>query len=245
MLDKQPKVVMALMAGTSVDGEAKLPTEKLRRRTKTRDMLLSAARELMSARAKAGFTVDDIVQSAGVAKGSFYNHFADKEALAKEVFKTIRAKEEREIEAVNKSVQEPAVRIARAMSVYARFALTSPDEARIITQGQVDALSIQSSMNAGLVSDLAEGLRTGRLVTPSIEAAALLVIGQTAVLLSRLQIVNGRDAAASLAQQCIALTLLGLGLDHRAAHLASAQAVEEILRNKDEPACGGAMPEIG
>ena len=161
-----------------------------------------------------------------------------KEALAGEIYRTIRAKEEGEIEAVNAAVQEPAARIARAMAVYARFALTLPDEARIMTRGQVGALSIDSAANAGLVHDIAEGLRTGKLVTPSIEAAALLVIGQTAVLMSRLQTV-GREAAASLAQQCIALTLLGLGLEHRAAHLVSAQAVEEVVRSPGRHGDGG------
>ena len=208
-------------------------TVTLRRRTKTREALLSAGRGLMAARPRDGFTVDDVVQSAGVAKGSFYNHFPDKEALADEVYRTIRAKEESEIDAANEAVQEPAVRIARAMTVYARFALTSPDEARIITLGQVDALSIESPANAGLVRDITEGFRTGKLVVPSIEAAALLVIGQTAVLMSRLQTVNGRDAAAWLAQQCVALTLLGLGLEHRTAHFVSAQAIEDILRSED------------
>ncbi len=212
------------------EGAPALADEKPRRRTKTREALLSAGRRLMAARARDGFTVDDVVQSAGVGKGSFYNHFPDKEALAGEIYRTIRAKEENEIEAVNAAVQEPAARIARAMAVYARFALTLPDEARIMTLGQVGALSIDSATNAGLVHDVAEGLRTGKLVTPSIEAAALLVIGQTAVLMSRLQTV-GREAAVSLTQQCIALTLLGLGLDHRAAHLVSAQAVEEIVRS--------------
>jgi len=218
VVQQADKAASALVAG------------KPRRRTKTREALLSAGRRLMAARARNGFTVDDIVQSAGVGKGSFYNHFPDKDALAAEIYRTIRAKEESEIEAVNAAVQEPAARIARAMAIYARFALTLPDEARIITRGQVDALSIEAAANAGLVRDIAEGLRTGKLATPSIEAAALLVIGQTTVLMSRLQTV-GREAAASLAQQCIALTLLGLGLEHRAAHLASAQAVEEIVRS--------------
>ncbi len=230
IMTKKPEMLVTPMRALELVGKTKLTAEKPRRRTKTREALLLSGRELMASRAKDGFTIDDVVQSAGVAKGSFYNHFPDKEALTGEIYKTIRAKEESEIEAVNQLVQEPAVRVARAMAVYARFALTSPNEARIITQGQVDALSIQSSTNAGLVRDLAEGLRTGKLVMPSVEAAALLVIGQTAVLLSRLQLVDGRDAAASLAQQCIALTLLALGLEHRAAHLTSAQAVEDIVQ---------------
>ena len=211
--------------------EEVLPTSpKRRRRTNTREALLIAARTLLAGRITEGFTIDDVVQSAGVAKGSFYNHFSDKEELTQEVSRLIRNKEEAEIEAANRHVTEPAAKIARGMAVYARFALTSPEEARIMTLAHVDALSVKSSMNAGLVRDLAEGLRSGKFVIPSIETGALLVIGQTAVLLARLKSGIQRGDAGVLAQQCIALTLLGLGLEYKMAHLISAQATEDILR---------------
>ncbi len=235
--------ILAKMIGVAIvhggaaggGGDAAVATGKVRRRTKTREALLLAARTLMVARQKDGFTIDDVVQLAGVAKGSFYNHFPDKEALADEVYRETRAKEESEIEAVNRAVDDPMARVARAMALYARLALTSPEEAGIITMGQVSALSIRSSANAGLVRDLREGLQAGKIVVPSIEAGAMLVIGQTAVLMSRLKAPREHGSACDLAQQCIALTLVGLGLEHRAAHQLSAQAVEGIVR--------GVLPE--
>ena len=230
MLTKKPGEPVAPADVAGRPGAAAPAVAGPRRRTRTREALLLAARALMAAQARDGFTIDDVVQSAGVAKGSFYNHFPNKEALADEVYRTIRSREEGEIEAVNRAVVEPATRIARGMAVYARFALTSPDEARILTHGQMDALSIKSSMNAGLVRDLTEGLRAGTMTIPSVDVGAMLVIGQTAALLSRLNAGTGRDAAGALAQHCIAMTLLGLGLEHKAAHLVSAQAVEDILR---------------
>ena len=231
------KVGVSIVRGVAAGGgrDTAVATGKVRRRTKTREALLLAARTLMAARQKDGFTIDDVVQLAGVAKGSFYNHFSDKEALADEVYRATRANEESEIEAVNRAVDDPMARAARAMALYARLALTSPEEAGIITMGQVSALSIHSSANAGLVRDLREGLQAGKIVVPSIEAGAMLVIGQTAVLMSRLTAPKGHSSACDLAQQCIALTLLGLGLEHRAAHQLSAQAVEGIVR--------GALPE--
>ena len=204
--------------------------DKRRRRTKTRAALMLAARTLMAAPPKEAFTIDDVVQLADVAKGSFYNHFADKQALANAVYEAIRAKEENEIAAFNQGMAVPATRIARAMAVYARFALTSPEEAQIMKTAQVDTLSVRSPANAGLVRDLTEGLQSGAIAIPSIEAGASLVIGQTAVLLSRLEAGIGLAAASALAQQSIALTLLGLGLEHRTAHQLSAQAVEAVLR---------------
>jgi len=234
-LVKSVREAIAQSGKAGSGGDAAVATKKVRRRTKTREALVLAARALMAAQQKDGFTIDDVVQLAGVAKGSFYNHFPDKEALADEVHRAVRAKEESEIEAVNHAINDPTARVARAMALYARLALTSPDEAGIITMGQVSALSITSSANAGLVRDLREGLQVGKIVVPSIEAGAMLVIGQTAVLMSRLKAPKGHDAACDLAQQCIAVTLLGLGLEHRAAHQLSAQAIECIVR--------GVLPE--
>ncbi|GAA4576275.1 TetR/AcrR family transcriptional regulator [Micromonospora coerulea] len=48
----------------------------------TRQRLSEAALELFHARGYNGTSVQDIVSAAGAPKGTFYNHFASKEALA-------------------------------------------------------------------------------------------------------------------------------------------------------------------
>jgi TetR/AcrR family transcriptional repressor of nem operon len=50
-----------------------------------RGQLLEAAVEVFHMRGFNGCSVQDIVEAAGVPKGSFYNHFASKEALGVEV----------------------------------------------------------------------------------------------------------------------------------------------------------------
>ena len=52
---------------------------------------MAAGRRLLSQRPIDAVTVDDIVQAAEVGKGSFYNHFADREALARAITSQIRA----------------------------------------------------------------------------------------------------------------------------------------------------------
>ena len=61
------------------------------RRTTTRSALLAAAEELFGLRGFAGVSVDEITARAGVAKGTFYNHFADKADLAHHLALEIRA----------------------------------------------------------------------------------------------------------------------------------------------------------
>lgn len=199
------------------------------RRTPTREQLLAAARRLIAAAPGAAFTIDELTAAARVAKGSFYNHFADGQAIADEVHRAVREREEAEISAVNADVASPVVRIARGMAVYAALAISSPEEAQLLTRSRIDGAFLQSAANAGLRRDLAAALGDGSLGVPSIEAAGLLVVGQTAVLMARLR--GGTDAVAArtVAWQVIAVTLVGLGLDHGEAHLIGREAVDAIM----------------
>jgi TetR/AcrR family transcriptional repressor of nem operon len=51
----------------------------------TRDQIFDAALKLLSERSFNSCSVQDITTAAGVPKGSFYNHFDSKEALAAEI----------------------------------------------------------------------------------------------------------------------------------------------------------------
>lgn len=57
----------------------KAPTQK--RAIRTRERLLEAARDLVAAQHYEALRVEEIVLRAGVAKGTFFAHFADKDAL--------------------------------------------------------------------------------------------------------------------------------------------------------------------
>lgn len=60
-------------------------------RPSVRGKLVEAALETFQARGFNGCSVQDIVDEAGVPKGSFYNHFKTKEALALEVLGSYQA----------------------------------------------------------------------------------------------------------------------------------------------------------
>ena len=60
-------------------------------RANVRDRLIESAVEVFHARGFNGCSVQDIVEAAGVPKGSFYNHFASKEALGVEVVRAYTA----------------------------------------------------------------------------------------------------------------------------------------------------------
>src|SRR5467141_156162 len=59
------------------------------RRTERREAILAAAREECSARGLAATRLDDVARRAGVAKGTIYLYFRDKESLFQELVRTM------------------------------------------------------------------------------------------------------------------------------------------------------------
>src|SRR5580700_3766983 len=96
------------------EAEARAPLRRIdRRRARTRDALLRAGRALLAHREVGGLSVDEIVAAADVAKGSFYNHFADKEQFAREIGAAVRRQAEEAVSVANLGISDPGARLAR------------------------------------------------------------------------------------------------------------------------------------
>ncbi len=199
------------------------------RTARTRASLLASGRKLFAERPFDAVAIDDIVQEAGVAKGTFYNHFDDKDALLGAIVADIRLGVEARVTMVNADVEDPPARIARAICVYAAMAADDPVQAHIMLRNDPRG-SARESLNDGLRDDLASGLHSGRLAIPTIEAGLLFVIGIVHSLL--LATARGTERTRSIltAQQLCSMMLRSFGLDHRDAELIASQAADDIIR---------------
>lgn len=203
---------------------------KLGRAQRTREALVRAGRALFSERPVDAVSIDDIVQAAGVAKGSFYNHFPDRDALVRTVIGEIRGEVKAAIVEACAGVDDPARRVARATCVYLRFAVDEPQRARVLARVQTGLINLQSPLNKGLVDDLTAGLRGERFTIATLESGALFVMGVTQAALARVCAEPSEMLAVSLAQQMSALLLRGLGLPAGEADTLAAQASDELVR---------------
>lgn len=199
------------------------------RREKTRDRIIAAAAKLMSERAIDGVSIDDITQAARVAKGSFYNHFADKDALAREIGRGVREQAETAIAALNEGLEDPVARIARGMCYYAKVAVNDPVCASLMAQSMPQDLSALMTPGSGLGVDIAKGIATGRLRVATRESAATFVVGAGAALIQRLLAEGNATTAVMFSQQVVSLTLRGLGLDIQEADRLAAQAADQVI----------------
>jgi AcrR family transcriptional regulator len=77
---------MGRAAGRRARGRTKL--QRAQKET-SRQALLEAAKYLFTNGSYAGTTIDDIVGRAGVSRATFYRHFTDRAAIAKEIFEQL------------------------------------------------------------------------------------------------------------------------------------------------------------
>ncbi len=200
------------------------------RSERTRAALIAAGRRLFCERPVDAVAIDDIVQAAEVSKGSFYNHFDDREALVRAVTGDVRARVEDAVHRANAEVPDPAHRMARAVCVYLRYALDDPERAGVLVRIYSGHVSLSTPLNRGLVEDVSQGIAAGRFQVPTTESAVLLVMGVAQLSLIRIVQEPNPTVAVTLAQQMCALLLRGLGVPNAEGEAIAAQAADEIVR---------------
>lgn len=193
------------------------------RRSRTRAALLAAGQKLFAERAVDAVSVDEIVVEAGVAKGSFFNHFADKHQFARAIAADIRRAFESEVARINSGESDPVVRLTGGMLMAVQFALTHHDQTLVMLRTSPLATARDHPLNRGLRLDLAAASDAGRLREDGQEAALLFWLGACHMLMINVtEREFGAARAAQRMQQMMVLALAGLGIapDEARAHAA-------------------------
>jgi AcrR family transcriptional regulator len=218
---------MALSPANPAVPAAKRPDKRVAR---TRDALLAAGYGLFAERGLHEVSVDEIIDKASISKQTFYNHFTDKFALARDIYLSIRARIEAEIAEINVGVADPAARVARGVCVYVRTALNDTDRIRFITRMLVQDIGVSDPANQGLIRDLEAGLAAGRFVVRTFENAAAFVLGATEPMLLSVVANRNAEAAVAMAQEFLTLIMRGLAVPPLEAELIASQAAHQIIR---------------
>ena len=167
----------------------------------TRERLLSAAREVIEHAGYGGASVAAIADRAGVATGTLYRHFASKEELFVELFRSVCAGEER---AMREAIPEDGGAVERlqaVLSTFARRALRNPRLAWALIAEPVDRRVdaerlVYRERYAGIVAQaLGEGIAGGEIPDQDVRfSAAALVGGCGEALVGPLSPVGGAPA---------------------------------------------------
>ena len=200
------------------------------RRAKTRPALIQAGVKLLAARPVDSLSIDEIVEAAKVAKGSFFYHFADKQSFAREISADVRIEVEATIAEVNRGVTDSAVRVARGIGQFVLFALKEPEKATIILTADGRSADPRYALNAGLRSDLENGLASGRFDCPDVDAAMLNLIGVTNLLIGKILFDRlSLPQARALYRSVLTFAFRGLGLGLAEAEPLLSDVARQIL----------------
>ncbi len=205
------------------------PMRGSRQRQRTRHALLDAGQRLFATRSVDAVTIDDIVEQADVAKGSFYNHFSDKQALADAVWELVQGDVEFHIYRANQDVADPAMRAVRGFCSVLRYAKEHPDRLQSLLTLSARLTTIAHPLNAGLSSDIRHGIEQARFSDIDVATGVLIVIG-----LTRAAVVNAMSdefegSIVAFATDVSAAILRALGAPLEQVHEIGKEAARSIL----------------
>jgi AcrR family transcriptional regulator len=124
------------------------------RAARTRRALLDAGMELLARRSVDAIAIDELVAAAGVAKGSFFNHFEDKSAYAAALYASVRGELEAAVDRANADTTDPLQRLSGGMISAAAFALSQPKRFAVMVRTASGLTLSSHPLNSGLAKDL-------------------------------------------------------------------------------------------
>lgn len=183
------------------------------RATRTRAALIGAGLDLMVERPIDAIPIDDFVARAGVAKGSFFNHFLDKQAFADAVASEVRLELEAQVALANSDIVDPVERIAGGMRVAAEYALNHPKRTAVLLRSQDSSTARDHPLNKGLKEDIDAACKLGLLREEAAASGLLYWLGLCQVLMINLvERMPSRSEAKERLADMMVLGLTGLGI---------------------------------
>ncbi len=161
--------------------EAPAPASRAaRRRMRTRERLVDAARAVIARQGIDVTTIADITSEADVGTGSFYNHFESKERLIEtlvaQAIETHGAALDRRID----SLSDPAEIFSICVRHTIRMADHDPVWAWFTVRAGLYVRELESGLGVRLLRDLGRGIESGRFIKGDVRSA-LVVIGGAVV----------------------------------------------------------------
>jgi AcrR family transcriptional regulator len=154
--------------------------------TTTRARLLAAAQQLMEEGGYGAASVVAIAERAGVASGTLYRHFASKEELFVEVFRSVCAREERAMRTASKRTAASGGAgewLQTVLGTFARRALSNPRLAWALIAEPVDPrvdaerLAYRARYAAVISEGLEAGIASGELPAQDVRLTAAALVG--------------------------------------------------------------------
>jgi AcrR family transcriptional regulator len=202
------------MNQTSESGPAVAGNRFERRRERTRQELLAAAALVLAEKGLHETKVTDIAAAADVGVGTFYLHFATKEALFDALVEETVRRLKATIDRARHAAPDALEKIRAANAAFCRFAQDNREVFRIVfghAAAYHDVIRRAQQLLAADVEDtIRDGIASGALVPLPPALAAQAVVGMATQMLSWWT-EHGSPSIDTLQETMTALVLRGLG----------------------------------
>jgi AcrR family transcriptional regulator len=185
------------------------PDRHARRRERTRTRLVEAAKALFARQGVENTRINEITEEADVGFGSFYNHFASKEAIVEAVLTEMIGAQGAAIDALSAQLEDPAEVIAAAHRYFVRLARKDPQWAWLLVRLDVTHDVVLAGLGPYARRDLERGLESGRLAVAN-EQVALVASGGALLAVMRAVLDNRAPKDADVHHADGVLRLFGL-----------------------------------
>lgn len=147
------------------------------RRERTRAKLLAAAAVVLAEHGEQKATIDDFIQAAGVARGTFYNYYQTRGEILDDLWAEVGRDPFVGIQKACASIKDPAERLATKTRLVLKTAQDNSTWGWVVFALSLDITTVNADLLAFPRPDLEEGLRQGRFKFDEIHAAKDLVVG--------------------------------------------------------------------
>lgn len=154
--------------------------------------------------------IDDFIQAAGVARGTFYNHFASTEELLDAASRMLEDSVMRwTLEAVGE-IKDPALRFATGIRLWLRWSKADKVGCSFVVRSRFRGPLVELQ----LAADLKDGLDAGKFRFASVQVARDLSVGTILEAMRRLMTSR---VPKTYTDDVTRLILQGVGVDQRTA----------------------------
>ncbi|MFJ4632171.1 TetR/AcrR family transcriptional regulator [Streptomyces sp. NPDC088847] len=186
-----------------------------RRRAKTRQALIGAARQIMAEQGGTDVSIQAIADRADVGFGTFYNHFETKDALFDAAVADALEEYGQLLDAATADIEDPAETFAASVRLTLQLAASHPEITGILRFRGLQHVHSGTGLGPRALRDLEVGKASGRFDIKDAQVALGAVGG---IVLALVQLGATSDLNASAGEAAAELVLRMLGLPPDEAH---------------------------
>ena len=180
-----------------------------RKRERTRNALLAAARELVFQRGHDRIAIQDITERADVGLGTFYNYFDSKPAIFEAVLEEIQADFRAALDRLRQPLKDPALIVSHTLRFCLQQAQDNIQWNHFLTYSGLTGDYRLGQDEKQCLEDLARGVAAGRFKIDNIPFTYSLMMGM--VRHATMEIARGRLDRSAIEETTVCIMrMLGL-----------------------------------